>query len=47
MHSGVQKTNEEEKVMVLIKSPECDKEVGDKALKCPNCRHSIKSYSKE
>lgn len=29
---------------MLVKCPECGKEVSDKATKCPNCAYSLKRY---
>lgn len=30
--------------MALIKCPECEKEISDKAVSCPNCGYPIKDY---
>lgn len=34
----------EEKIMALIKCPECGKEISEYADSCPNCGYSIKDY---
>ena len=31
--------------MALITCPECEKEISDKAKKCPNCGHPIKQFT--
>lgn len=41
------KGHEEEKVMALVKCPECGREVSDAAVKCPNCGYPLKAEQKK